>query len=70
VLAHLPFYLVLFPLFLELVTQNAAFAALQAAKHLKRAANVCSLLISLIVSPQIMCAPQRLREQTMCQQLT
>ena len=40
VLAHLPFYLVLFPLFLDLVTQNAAFAAQQAAKHLKRAAKV------------------------------
>ena len=40
VLAHLPFYLVLFPLFLDLVTQNASFAAQQAAKHLKRAAKV------------------------------
>lgn len=40
VLAHLPFYFRLLPMYLDLVTHTASVAAQQAAKHLRRVGRV------------------------------
>lgn len=40
VLAHLPFYFCLLPMYLDLVTHTASVAAQQAAKHLRRVGRV------------------------------
>ena len=39
-LAHLPFYFCLFPMYLDLVIHTAGVAAQQAAKHLRRVVRV------------------------------
>lgn len=39
-LAHLPFYFCLLPMYLDLVTHTASVAAQQAAKHLRRVGRV------------------------------